>query len=62
MKIIIKDGDLTRLILTDDEFDFNGWVNLRIEDKEMDIHIEELYPAVVAFLEKYNLNKEDRLR
>jgi hypothetical protein len=56
MKISIKDQE-QKLILTDDEFDVYGWVHLVVEDKEIDIHINDLYPAVLAFMEKYKLIK-----
>lgn len=57
MKIVIKDQivikDKDQKI--DDDFDVNGWISLRVEEKEIDIHISDLYPAVVAFMEKYKL-------
>lgn len=65
MKITLKDEE-QEIVLTDEQNNIPGWVTFVIEDegkyKDIDIHIEELYPAIVAFLEKYNLNKEDRLR
>ena len=66
MKVTLKDEEQNLLTITDDLLDIPGWIRLRIERRgeleEIDIHIKELYPAVVAFLEKYHLNKEDKLR
>lgn len=57
MKIILKNSD-EELIISDDNFDGAGWVEIIVEDetgdrKSIEIHITDIMPALIAFNTKY---------
>jgi hypothetical protein len=58
MKILLEvDNDTPNkelLILTNDNFDIPGWLTLHVGNSEVEIHINDLWPAIHAFKTEYN--------
>ena len=71
MRIQIKNSNSEpeKLILTDDNYDGAGWVELVITsdvDDEptlsFEVHVTDLYPALMAFKVKYDEKKKEEAR
>lgn len=57
MKIVISTAnEVSQEISLDDEpFDIAGWIGIYEGEIEIgEVHLNELYPAVLAFMERYN--------
>jgi len=57
MKIEIK-ADEEIVTMDDGDFNVPGWINIKIKDVDVDIHINDLLPAVESFDIKYKRDKE----
>lgn len=60
MEIYIPaDDGKKQVLLTDEPFDVPGWIRIELDGEEVDVHIDQLMPAIIAFDAKISRGKED---
>jgi len=61
MKITLTEDD-QKLEITNDGFSVNGWVHLTLGSEDIDVHLNDLMPALIALDAAYNRqnNLEDQ--
>lgn len=62
MNVVIQKSDEIaehlEVSINDERFDVQGWVNLRVGDTVVEIHIKDLFRACLPFLDSYERDRE----
>lgn len=57
--ILTKKEDRPEVVIDSNNYDISGWLSLQVDGVEVaELHINELYPAIVGFREEYKDHKD----